>query len=1045
MRGGVARSIRGGALLVTWGVAAVVISQIGWGDQNGLALWVAASPALAALVDRVVGNPELTPDEIRELLADELRKLPPDGGLTPRQFFQTISGMEERADARQAELVALLALLRADIAARPALPSPNAQASLERLQAMPLPVTDATAPRPPELFTGRREQLDAVAERLLEGEATAITALQGMGGIGKTALARQLAEERKADFPGGVFYADLPATDGNAIPILRAWGRACGQDLAGEADATVLASVVRHALGERGRERGRLLLILDDVRRDAGWLAGARLLQSAAPAGVPLLLTTRHADLAAALGTAVYRLDALEPEEARALLAKHAGEAAGLLDREGTAVDGLLETIGYLPLAIELAGRRLALNAAKPGYTVAKLATAVAERALSALELDGQRGLAATFAITYEALPEGARRLFRGLGIFAPGPIRRLAAAGVLDVAPDGAEEALDTLVHAALLGYGEQAETYVLHPLLREYAGTLIAAEEETERLQERHIAFYFAYAEANAREERAAHDRLEAALPNLLLAVHYAQAQEQHVAVRDFGYFLYGNSRFLDMRGYNRDAIGLLGAAVDACRVIGDGRGEGTSLANLGTALLNLGQLKQALEYLQQALAVVQEIGDKAGEGAALNSIAQIYDARGDYAKALDFLQQALAIFREIGDKAGEGAALNNIAQNSQARGDYATALEYLQQALAISQEIGNRAGEGIALNNIAQNYHARGDYATALEYLQQALAIRQEIGDKAGEGTTLNNISQIFKARGKYVTALEYLQQALSIRQEIGDRAGEGSTLNNIAGIYLARGDYAKALDFLQQVLAIRQEIGDKAGEGVALNNVSQIYHARGEYATALEYLQQALAILQEIGDKAGEGVALNNISQIYHARGEYAMALDFLQQSLAISQEIGNKAGEGATLNNISQIFKARGDYATALEYLQQALAIRLEIGDKAGEGTTLNNISQIFKARGDYATALDFLQQSLAISQEIGDVAGMCATLFNLGGMHWQNGEQEEALGVWAATYRLAARINLANVLAALEDLAQQLGLPGGLAGWQALVDGLPGE
>jgi tetratricopeptide (TPR) repeat protein len=135
----------------------------------------------------------------------------------------------------------------------------------------------------------------------------------------------------------------------------------------------------------------------------------------------------------------------------------------------------------------------------------------------------------------------------------------------------------------------------------------------------------------------------------------------------------------------------------------------------------------------------------------------------------------------------------------------------------------------------------------------------------------------------------------------------------------------------------------------------------------------------------------------------------------------------------------------GDYDTALDFLNRSLKIRQEIGDKSGEGTTLNNISQIYDARGDYDTALDFLNRSLKIWQEIGDAAGLCATLFNMGHIHLQNGEQNEALSAWVTVYTLAKQINLAQALQALEGLAGQLGLPGGLAAWERFAQQMNNE
>ncbi len=452
---------------------------------------------------------------------------------------------------------------------------------------------------------------------------------------------------------------------------------------------------------------------------------------------------------------------------------------------------------------------------------------------------------------------------------------------------------------------------------------------------------------------------------------------------------------------------------------------------------ALNRQGTYRVALE--SQWLPSIAKSKYKKIQGAALGLIGKQLLHLSDYKTALDYLQQSLMIRQEIGDKSGQGTTLHNISQIFKARGDYKTALDYLQQSLLIRQEIGDKSGEGTTLNNISQIFKARGDYEAALDYLQQSLAIAQEIGDKSGKGTTLNNMATIAHARGDYETALDYLQQSLMIQQAIGDKSGEGATLNNMATTAHARGDYETALDYLQQSLMIRQAIGDKLGEGITLNNMATIAHARGDYETALDYLQQSLMIQQAIGDKSGEGATLNNMATTVHARGDYKTALDYLQQSLTIVQEIGDKSVEGTTLNNISKIYFSRGNYKTVLDYLQQSLMIQQKIGDKLGEGTTLNNISQIYDSRGDYKTALDYLQQSLLIQQEIGDNAGMCVTLFNIGNIYLENQQSDAAIATWVNVYQLAKPMQLAQVLDALEKLAESLGSEEGLEFWERLA------
>ena len=129
--------------------------------------------------------------------------------------------------------------------------------------------------------------------------------------------------------------------------------------------------------------------------------------------------------------------------------------------------------------------------------------------------------------------------------------------------------------------------------------------------------------------------------------------------------------------------------------------------------------------------------------------------------------------------------------------------------------------------------------------------------------------------------------------------------------------------------------------------------------------------------------------------------------------------------------------AVSSYNEAHALYEELLPIQRELKDKKSEGATLNNISQIYKVRGDYDTALHYLSDSLKIMQDIGDKSGECATLFNIGHIHWQANERQQAKQKWIQVYQIAKKINLAQVLAALESLAKQLGGEG-LDYWEQL-------
>jgi tetratricopeptide (TPR) repeat protein len=68
-----------------------------------------------------------------------------------------------------------------------------------------------------------------------------------------------------------------------------------------------------------------------------------------------------------------------------------------------------------------------------------------------------------------------------------------------------------------------------------------------------------------------------------------------------------------------------------------IGDRRGEGSDLGNLGNAYRNLGQVEKSIQYYEKALAIAQEIGDRRGEGNSLNNLGVDFMDEKKYMEAL------------------------------------------------------------------------------------------------------------------------------------------------------------------------------------------------------------------------------------------------------------------------------------------------------------------------------------------------------------------------------------------------------------------------
>ncbi|GFN06204.1 hypothetical protein Smic_47600 [Streptomyces microflavus] len=352
-------------------------------------------------------------------------------------------------------------ILRADEElARPADEPAPAAAPLKPAQ-LPATVPD---------FTGRDSFVRDLGAQLAsaEGSVMAVSALAGIGGVGKTTLAVHVAHQARPHFPDGQLYVDLQGAGARAAEpetVLGSFLRALGT-----ADSAIPDTLDERAALYRSTLDGRRILVLLDNAHDA---AQIRPLLPGTP-GCAALVTSRvrMVDLA---GAHLVDLDVMSPDEALQLFTRIVGAERVGAEREA-ALD-VVAACGFLPLAIRIAASRLA---ARRTWTVSVLAAKLADERRRLDELQaGDLAVKATFELGYGQLEPAQARAFRLLGL-ADGPdISLAAAAALLNLEPHTAEDLLEALVDTSLLESAAPGR-YRYHDLVRLYARACAERDEQ-------------------------------------------------------------------------------------------------------------------------------------------------------------------------------------------------------------------------------------------------------------------------------------------------------------------------------------------------------------------------------------------------------------------------------------------------------------------------------------------------------------------------------------------------------------------------------------
>jgi DNA-binding SARP family transcriptional activator/tetratricopeptide (TPR) repeat protein len=742
-------------------------------------------------------------------------------------------------------------------------PGPDLRAAHVRILRQQVPAPPASAgspirlPAPASLpadvpdFAGRDDDLRRMDD--LHAHGAKVVVLCGSAGVGKTALATRWAHRARECFPHGQLYLNLHGY--SATPPLRpvdALSRLL-RDLGIPAeriptDLDEATGLYRSLLADR-----RVLVVLDNAHHPDQ-------VRPLIPADVGSLavITSRNrlTGLVAKDGARRLDVDVLSSDEAVELLTRTV--SGHRVQAEPAAATDLAEMCSHLPLALRITAARLSEDPYR------SLAEHVSELGgtdrLSALHIPGdtEASVSGAFDLSYAALDSETRRVFRLLGL-VPGPDFSVGAAAALAGCPPAHAGDMLGRLAAVCLVERHGSGRYAFHDLLRDYARTRAAEDDERESATDRLYNWYL-------RAATAASVTLYTDAATVLLEPPPARADGDRAAAL----------AFLDTERHN------LVTAIQHAAEYGP-RPMAWLLTDVLRTYLFFGfHVGDGLTAGHCAASAAAEAGEPAALAVAELTLARAYQGMGDNDTAVRHMDTALSLCRTAGLARVETYILNGAGMLAYTRGRLAEAERHYRDAIDLSAESAPVHDTTVVRFNLGHVYLGAGRIRQALAQFTAVLPNMRR--DPLGEALTLSALGRAHCALGDPDLAAARLTEALTKLREIGSRYGEVQAMVDLADALHQSGRHGEAHDMASRALALAQDIGDSAYQVAALAALGAASHGLGDipaavrnYRRAIDQSSETAHPLHHVAARIGMARVLLDLSRTAEARSHAELSL------------------------------------------------------------------------------------------------------------------------------------------------------------------------
>jgi tetratricopeptide (TPR) repeat protein len=901
--------------------------------------------------------------------------------------------------------------------------------------------------KPVDSFTGRRRELEnlhKVVQRNLEKNKhkltviSQVTSISGLGGIGKSELAKMYAHEHCQDYDGNVIWINAATY----AQLKESFHRLAKEKLnivtkCMDGQEKDIKSIVQEVYKYFSKRKS--LFIFDNADELRTEKEGDEAIDRFLPYFLSvddnepyIIITSRNQKWGETIK--VLLLDIFTEEEAIEFIRKELGIRDDSQEKE---IHQLAITLQYFPLALQQAVAYIKqtdqiLKYSEQKFEIADYLKRYEEKARKLLNYnfpkDNSNCYTKTTFITWEVTLEKIKQnkygqqaleVLETIAYFAPDniPIK------IFLKLVKGDTEKLGSMLQlpAQYSMFNLDRGVINIHRLVQQVIRLRLQEQQSENETLRKALEFIITPIEKGTAES-------SKCLPHAISVWNYASKHDDRILAKKLieassliTYKLIYETRYQDAHAFAIQTLELLKGKLKISRLI-----PLNTKYNMSTGLSN----ESINEIFKEVSKLIECVlgAEHSSTLLANHNFARMLHQKSKYEEALEIYEEVLDIEeRVLGEEHPSTLTTrNNMALVLDEQGKYEEALRIYEEVFNIKKRV---LGEEhlstlTTRNNMALVLDEQGEYEEALEIYEEILYIKERVLGKEHPSTltTRNNMALILDEQGKYKEALRIYEEVLNITERVlwADHPDTLTTRNNMALVLDEQGKYEESLRIYEEVFNMRKRVlGVEHPDTLTTRHcMAWVLNRQGKYEEALGIYEEVLNITERVlgAEHPDTLTTRNNMTFVIYRQGRYEEALEIYEEVLKIMERVlgAEHPDTLTTRNNMALVLDEQEKYEESLRIYEEVLNIQKRIlgTEHPDTLTTRHCMAWVLNRQGKYEEALGIYQEFLNITERIlgAEHPDTLTTRNNMAFVLDRQGKYEEALRIYEEVLNITERV-----------------------------------